>query len=65
MNQIYIIMQSENSYSFILDDKELGCLARYLSDGSIKWLGFTGKQRYMSDRPIKINKSQIEAIEGM
>lgn len=65
MNQIYIIMQSENSYSFELTDREIECLQRYLLDGSVKWLGFSAEQRTTANRPIKIQKSQIEAIEGM
>lgn len=65
MNNIYIIMQSENGYSFELTDREIECLQRYLSDDSIKWLGFTAEQRTTANRPIKIQKSQIEAIEGM
>lgn len=58
-------MQSDNSYSFELTDQEVKCLEKYLSDGSIKWLGFTAEQRTTAIRPIKIQKSQIEAIEGM
>lgn len=65
MNQIYIIMQSENSYSFELTDREIDSLQRYLLDDGVKWLGFSAEQRTTANRPIKIQKSQIEAIEGM